>query len=101
MPAYAWLGAITLLMLPTPLHAQLTLTPEASATRNAAISAPQTTPNQAAPSGNASNTQTGANAQIADCTLKWWEIQEFARTGAIDKQGSNCYIFAGPHVFKR
>lgn len=101
MPTYAWLGAFTLLVLPTALHAQLTLTPEAAASRNAAIAAPQTSSNPSSPAGNASNAQAGATAPIADCTLKWWEIQEFARTGVIDKQGSNCFIFAGPHVFKR
>jgi hypothetical protein len=101
MHTHIWLGALALLALTGPLKAQLTLTPEAAATRNAAISATQTNPNPSAPSGNASNAQAGATAPTADCTPKWWEIQEFARTGEINKQGSNCYIFAGPNVFKR
>lgn len=95
-----YITALGSLVLSDAALAQLTIAPTAAAQRDAAITAPTNNSPAASPTPSAGS-QTTAPTPAENCSLSWAKIQAFARGGTILEQGPNCYIFAGPNVFRR
>lgn len=97
----ACLGALGWLLTGEAALAQLTIAPTAAAQRDAAITAPTASPSPGSTPTAAAASQATTAAPVEACSLSWEKIQAFARGGTILEQGPNCYIHAGPNVFRR